>query len=265
MKKWAIVYNPDKSGTKDVAEQMGGFLKERGAKKTDILPGPISKLEGYDIAASIGGDGTLLGLVKAALASNIPVVGVNMGKLGYLACLSTDNLQDQLERIMAGKFNKLERCTLEVELPSGAKEFALNDLVIKSAEFRLAELSVNVDDEWITNYSCDGIIVATATGSTAYNLSAGGPILHQGAQSIVMTPICAHSLTNRSLLFDHSSTLTIENASQSKVQISIDGRAYPDCEGCMPLKVRAACRNLTTLEDPQRGAFATLRQKLSWK
>jgi len=265
MKKWAIVYNPNKQGTQEVAQQMADILQTMGAQ-AELLPGPVSKLEGFEIAASVGGDGTLLGMVSAALAANIPVVGVNMGKLGYLACLRTEDLPDQLRRIMAGEFRNLERCTLEVEFPNGHKEYALNDLVIKSAEFRLAELSVEVDGEWITQYDCDGLIVATATGSTAYNLSAGGPILHQGAQSIVLTPICAHSLTNRSLLFDHSSTLTIENASPtSKVQVSVDGRAYPDCSGCIPIKVRAACKSLTTFEDPQRGAFATLRQKLSWK
>jgi len=263
LKKWAIVYNPTKTGTKAVATHLAKILKAEGVK-SEVMEGPVKSLKGYDIGASVGGDGTLLGLVEAALAAKVPLVGVNMGKLGYLACVAKENLERDTKRILSGEFLPLERCIIEATFPDGAKHHALNDVVIKSADFRLAELKVRVDDEFVTEYSCDGLIFATATGSTAYNLSAGGPILHQGAKGVVMTPICAHTLTNRSVLFDPASVLTVEGG-QTNVHINIDGRATAMGRSCMPIKIQACTHSLVTLEDPKRGHFATLRQKLNWK
>lgn len=263
MKKWAIVYNPTKDGTQAVADQFAEILKANGAS-ADVTAGPIDSLEGYDMGASVGGDGTLLGLVEPALKAAVPLVGINMGKLGYLTSLSTQTLELDTKRILAGEFSPLERSVIEVSFPDGTKRKALNDLVIKSAEFRLAELSVRVDGELVTQYGCDGIIFATATGSTAYNLSAGGPILHQGARGIVMTPICAHTLTNRSVLFDPKSTLEVRSH-EGSVHINVDGRTCAQGCDCMPLTLKSAATGLITLEDPNRGHFATLRQKLSWR
>lgn len=264
-KNFAIIYNPAKPHTQAVAERLEGILQKLGAKAA-IYTTPLEDLGNHDAAASVGGDGTLLGCVPAALSSQIPLIGVNMGRLGYLTTIGKDELKECFMRILSGEYMASPRMVLKVTMSDGSVYYALNDLVIKSAEYRLADLEVSVDDELVTEYDCDGLIFATPTGSTAYNLSAGGPIVHLRAEGIVMSPICAHTLTNRSVIFNSHSRLGVNfGATPCQVHINVDGRAVAESRECLPLQVRQATRKLMILEDPRRGPFETLRQKLGWR
>jgi NAD+ kinase len=264
-KNFAIVHNPTKPDTLKVAEKLRGILEKLGAKAKVYKTAP-NNFKGHDAAAAIGGDGTLLGCVAAALTSQIPLVGVNMGKLGYLASVDKNHLEASFKKVLKGEYIPTPRMVLKTTFPDGQIYYSLNDLVIKSAEYRLAELKVSADGERVTEYEGDGLIFSTPTGSTAYNLSAGGPILQIKTESIVVTPICAHTLTNRSVVFNSRSRLRVElGHTLCAVHINVDGRAVAESRSCLPLTVRQATRKLVTLEDPRRGSFETLRAKLGWR
>lgn len=262
--KWAIVFNTTKNHAAETAARLQKVLEHFGAQ-VQIFERCPDDLRGYHALATIGGDGTILGCVNAVVQAQIPVVGINMGTLGYLASVDRNRLEESFEKILQGGYRPLQRLVLELQLPDGRKHWALNDVVVKSAEYRLAELKVSADDELITEYPCDGLIFATPTGASAYNLSAGGPLIHHQLQGFVMTPICAHTLTERSVMFGPKNHLKIDHGRHKRaVHINIDGRTV--CEGTahLPMFVGVAGEHLTTLEDPQNGQFAVLRKKLGW-
>ena len=264
-RNFAIVYNSGKQEAFAVAGRLRAVLKKLGVQ-SKIYKSPPASFRGHDIAATIGGDGTLLCCVPAALSAQIPLVGVNTGNLGYLTSVDKNQLRESFLKILKGGFSAVPRMVLKATFPTGRAQYALNDLVIKSAEYRMAQLRLSVDGERVTEYGCDGLIFSTPTGSTAYNLSAGGPLLHFKTDAIVVTPICAHSLTNRSLVFNSRSKLKVGiGDSPCGIHINADGRTV--CEGSdfLPLQIRQATRKLVTLEDPKRGSFETLREKLGWK
>jgi NAD+ kinase len=264
--RWAIVYNPSKPEANVVAQDAAEILRKAGAqvkvaKKADeILNSDI------ELIASVGGDGTMLGCVEAALSLSVPMVGINMGKLGYLTRVNASVMESALDKILHGKFHAMERTVLEATFPDGQKRYALNDVVIKSADFRLAEMDVFADGEHVTEYNCDGVIFATPTGSTAYNLSAGGPILHQSIEGIVMTPICPHSLRSRSVIFNSHSLLKVAPAAKhGKLHVNVDGMVGAEGDECLPIEICEAPSRLKTLEDPDNfGAFTLLKRKLNW-
>ena len=261
---WAIVFNPTKPNAGEVATRLLHVLEHFGATGKIYEQAP-QKLEGTSALVSIGGDGTMLGCVETAIAAQIPMVGVNMGTLGYLTSIDKNSLEESFGDIMADKYRALERNLLSVELPAGKRMSALNDVVIKSSEYRLAELKVSVDGELVTEYSADGLIFATPTGTTAYNLSAGGPIMHLKTRGIVMTPICAHTLSERSVVFAGDSVLKVEHGRRhSGVHINMDGRTVFEGSYLQPITITLSEKKLITLESPKRGQFEILRRKLGW-
>jgi len=174
-------------------------------------------------------------------------------------------MEESFKDILAGKYTTLPRSILELQLPDGTRHLALNDVVVKSAEYRLADLRVSVDDELVTEYPCDGLIFSTPTGATAYNLSAGGPLVHLKVDGIVMTPICAHTLTERSFVFSGKSVLKIEHGKRhNAVHINADGKTICEGQQHLPILVREAAEKLMTLENPKNGQFEVLRRKLGW-
>jgi len=264
-KNFAIIYNSGKDGAQAIAESLMEILKKLGAR-AQIYQNIPATLSGHDIISTIGGDGTLLKCVPAALTGQIPVVGVNIGKLGYLTSIDKSSLQESLPKIAYGEFTATPRMVLKAVFPDGSTQYALNDIVIKSAEYRLAELKLLADGQFATQYDCDGLIFSTPTGSTAYNLSAGGPLVHFKTDAIVVTPICAHSLTNRSLVFNSRSTLRVEPGDKPRaIHVNVDGRPVAESRDCLPIQIRQATRKLMILEDSSRTPFDTLREKLGWK
>jgi NAD+ kinase len=266
IKKLAFVVNKTKSGAVQLAESLKYEAITQGVeiKMTDDYPLPDGFLDGQDACCVLGGDGTLLGIVKESIKSDVPVFGVNQGKLGFLATYTQSEIRNELSRIIQGDYKIDYRVLLELITENGRHFNALNDIVIKGHKTSaIITLKVYCNNEFVTPYRCDGLIFATPTGSTAYNLSANGPIIDPGAEVIVMTPICPHTLSNRSVIFSHDETLQVDPIEPMDPVIVIDGREVTKFYGA-PVKIKIATQFLQLLQPINYSHFHILRNKLNW-
>ena len=230
--------------------------------------------ERVDVVIAFGGDGTLLDAASAVAHStaDIPVLGVNLGHLGFLTEVSQAELATALEAVLTGRARADTRLLLagRVERAGGlvASHLALNDIVItRGALSRMIEMDVGVDGQFVSHVKADGLIVATATGSTAYNLSAGGPILHPLVDAFVLTPIAPHTLTNRPVVLPATSTISLRplvDAAPSDIVVTFDGQFGVPFTGDETIVVRRAPRVLRFLRTSSRTHFDMLREKLKW-
>ncbi|GAB5559358.1 MAG: NAD(+)/NADH kinase [Synoicihabitans sp.] len=264
----AFVVNVLKSGAPELANDLMQCARDCGAevKETHEFPVPASFLAGSDACCVIGGDGTLLGVAHSAAEAGVPIIGVNRGSLGFLTTFSAEEAREQLPALIAGDFTLAERVMLECGSGEDQRDLALNDIVIKDENHsRLARLSVHADGKFVTTYTCDGLILTSPTGSTAYNLSAGGPLIHPGAEVIALTPICPHTLSNRSIIFNQDVNLTITAEDPgSCVAIAVDGqRNLRTCEGG-EIKVGVSPHRLKLVQRASFDHFKILRTKLKW-
>ncbi len=183
-----------------------------------------------DLLIVLGGDGTLLSAARLAADRNVPILAVNLGGLGFLTTVSQDEIYSILEEIFSGKHRVSERVMLEAEIVRDGtvirRQIALNDAVLnKAALARIMDLELRVDGEYVTTYKADGLILSTPTGSTAYSLAAGGPIVYPTVEAFVVTPICPHTLTNRPLVIPDSATMEIDfKAEDEAVFLTLDGQ-----------------------------------------
>ncbi|MDI9484530.1 MAG: NAD(+)/NADH kinase [Bacillota bacterium] len=213
-----------------LVEELSGFLKGRGVCFEVIAEPSLDNLSTFDIVIVLGGDGTLLNAARLTSQVQVPVFGVNVGHLGFLTEVETDGLFPAMEKLLSGDYRLEERMLIGATIKRNGKEIsrniALNDFVITRGTFaRLIDLSIFVDGQHVTDYSADGVIVATPTGSTAYSLSAGGPILEPVLQCICITPICAHSLAARSVVTSAEATVSVHLKGVSgEVMLTIDGQ-----------------------------------------
>ncbi|MDH5298302.1 MAG: NAD(+)/NADH kinase [Desulfobulbaceae bacterium] len=223
-----------------------------------------------DMVVILGGDGTLLHVADQASRLGIPVVGVNLGALGFLTEVAVDERYEALAAILAGSAVIEERMMLKVRLRSGDAltdwEYVLNDVVISKGSIdRLVQLSAWADQEYITTYKADGLIFSTPTGSTAYNLSAGGPVLHPALRAILVTPICPFMLESRPVLLPAAMNLGTRLAGGAgEVKVIVDGRFAWEMRGDDLLEVKVAEKPLRLIGSPQKGYFEILRNKLNW-
>ncbi len=267
IKNLAFVVNPDKPGARELANKLMRIAGEHGTRTavTEMHPLPESFLEDIDACCVLGGDGTLLGVVSAAAHTETPVFGVNHGKLGFMATYSEEEVLEHFAGLLNGNFELSRRQLLLCTTAAGQAFLALNDVVLKSDSARLAQLSVHAPGELVNHYNCDGLIFATPTGSTAYNLSAGGPIVHPSAEVIVATPICPHTLSNRAVVFSRETVLEV--TSQESMQhliLTVDGRAVARTETTLPLTVRTAPHTLKLAQHRGHSHFRLIRRKLEW-
>lgn len=217
---------------------------------------------------SIGGDGTILDAVPFVRDSGMPVVGINMGRLGFLSSISKDEMEKAVVSVLAGHYTVEERTLLELVLPDnvfGKERYALNELtVIRHPEHSLLAIKVYVDDVLLNTYWGDGILLATPTGSTAYSLSAGGPILTPNSPNFVITPIATHNLTVRPVVIPDDSVVRIQVEGREKQYVfSMDSRTCVLDTSVELLVRKAACRiRLARLDGDD--FFATIRNKLMW-
>jgi len=223
-----------------------------------------------DLLVVLGGDGTILHLV-GQLGDNIkPVFGINMGALGFLTCSNSSAYAEAVECIAAGKMVFSQRTLLEVavKIPGGEghKVTGLNDVVLSRGEVsRLVRLKASVNGEALTEFNADGLIVATPTGSTAYSLSAGGPILAPESGAFVITPICPHVLTNRSIIVGEDAVIAIEVTERDyPVFLTVDGREPVRMETGTIVEIRKSARVLPLAAMPGVSFFGVVRQKLKW-
>jgi len=223
-----------------------------------------------DLLLVLGGDGTILQVLHEAGDTLRPILGINLGTLGFLTCVSAAAWPEALDVIAAGTYRLSERTLLDVQVvrggQAGTRHLALNDAVISRGELsRLIKLNVAVDGATLSEYNADGLIVATPTGSTAYSLSAGGPVLTPESGVLVVTPICPHVLTMRPVIVSAGSCIEITPApEQPDIFMSLDGRDFERIRAGDLIRITAAPQRLPLAMLPGTSFFEVLRQKLKW-
>lgn len=226
-----------------------------------------------DLVVVLGGDGTLLSMADriGAAGSRVPILGVNFGSLGFLTEVTLDELYPALESAVAGRAPIEERMMLRtttLRADGSVPEYvALNDVVItKAARSRMIDLSVSIGDEFVTRVKADGLIVATPTGSTAYNLAAGGPIVQPTLDALLLTPIAPHTLTNRPIVVPASSPVRVQPHidERDELYVTFDGQAGFQLQAGDEIRICRADRPLRLIRPSTRSYFAVLRQKLKW-
>ncbi|MGI9037503.1 MAG: NAD(+)/NADH kinase [Gemmatimonadota bacterium] len=227
-----------------------------------ILPDTLSDV---DVLLTLGGDGTLLRGARAAGPCHVPVIGCNLGNLGFLTAGASDELEEMLRLVRSGECVEERRLALEVTAAEKSW-YALNDAVVhKTGLARMLRMRVWIDGDEVGQYSADGIIVSTATGSTAYSLSAGGPILVPSLGAIVATPICPHTLGIRPLVMGSASTISIDILSGMEgTLVTVDGQAGGNLGQGDRVRIRRSPHDVRLLRMPDDNFFSVLRQKLRW-
>lgn len=251
-----------------VTERIGTWAKLIQLDLADTQAEQIGDMSA-DVAIVLGGDGTILWVARAFGQRQCPILGINLGKLGYLADFGLDDLDAAVEDIRSGGLMISERLMLEVSAEGQAVSFnslAVNDVVLQAGSpFRMIELSISVDDDELTVLGGDGLIVSTASGSTGHNISAGGPVVDPLADAIVLSPICAHSLTHRPVVFSADSRIELGttriNAGSALV---VDGQeSAPLIEG-MRVRIWRAEPRFLLVHNRQHSRWHTLQAKLNW-
>lgn len=281
MKKIGIIAK-DIPAAQKAAKKLASWLEARGKKIfIDDKTAAAIKMKGFEPAKIpalvemmivLGGDGTLLSSARfvADAQADVPIFGVNLGSLGFMAELSLDELYGNLEKAIAGKLGTEDRMMLTARVIRKGRRIAkyrvLNDAVInKGAPARMMDLRVSVNGGHLTTLRADGLIVATPTGSTAYSLSAGGPIVHPTIRCFVLTPICPHTLSNRPIALPDSVVVTACLTSQSEdVSLTLDGQT-----GCslMPrdiVEIKKSGYTMKLIKHPTKSFYEILRTKLKW-
>lgn len=221
-----------------------------------------------DFAISMGGDGTFLKAASRVGAKGTPIIGVNMGRLGFLADVLPGEVEAALDSLYAGECQIEEHAVIQVEAEGGVlagNPFALNDIaVLKRDDASMISIRTQVDGEFLVNYQADGLIVTTSTGSTAYNLSNGGPIIIPQSSSLCLTPVAPHSLNIRPVVINDTAEITLDVESRShNYLVAIDGRSERMTEGTR-LVIRKAAHTIKIVKQRNQRYFSTLREKLMW-
>lgn len=220
-----------------------------------------------DLAIVMGGDGTMLSVARSLIEGDVPLVGINRGRFGFLTDLRAEDMLAEVDRILAGDFIKEPRMLLSTDVIRDGKviysSYALNDVVIKSG-LRLIELEIEIDDKFVYKQRSDGLIVSTPTGATAYALSAGGPILHPNLEAISLVPICPHTLSNRPIAVNSASNIVVTAVHFDEAQLSFDGQFQVVLAMGDKVAVRRAEKTISLLHPTEYSYFDMLRNKLNW-
>ena len=276
-----------KRGDARVGETLGrliAMLRDRGlevlldARSRDAYPGSDTAVvardalgDRCDLVIVVAGDGTFLSAARSLVDQDVPLLGVNLGRLGFLTDIMPDEMSDRLNEILDGEFVEERRFLLEVAVDRGAERIysgsALNEVVThKSSMARLVEFEIHIDGHLVNSQRSDGLIVATPTGSTAYALSGGGPILHPSLDAIVLVPICPHTLTSRPVVVGGGSVVEVVlgDDAETAVQLSCDGRSKVELAAGDRISIAKHRPDLRLIHPTGHEYYATLRAKLHW-
>jgi NAD+ kinase len=282
IKKIGIVSKPKKTEIREIVPDLVEWLRKRDIEVSfDKETGAIlessekcltrNELPGkVDLLVVLGGDGTLLAAARSIYRREVPIFAVNLGDLGFLTVITRDELYPALEGVLSGDYRSERRVQIEGELVRADEILssfrALNDVVLnKGAIARIQDFEVYADGEFISNYKSDGLIISTPTGSTAYSLAAGGPVVSPIVQAFIVTPICAHTLTNRPLVLPDTATIEIVVKSQREAAyLTVDGQVGIATHSEDIIRVRKSDCYVELIQPPQRKYFEILRQKLKW-
>ncbi len=278
----AVVGKSDAASLPDMLDQLSALLRARGitilmdaatAGASRAKPDATAELPALaakaDLAVVVGGDGTLIASARQMAENGVPLVGVNLGRLGFLTDIPADGLVPAMEAILAGEFTPEQRLLLSGSVRRGSRTMisalAMNDVVVSRGSVgSMIEFAVTVDGEFIYSLRADGVIVATPTGSTAYALSAGGPILHPSLSAIALVPISPHTLSNRPVAIRSTSRVEITLVRGQDARVNFDVQAHFQLEPNDVVCVAAAPKAATLLHPKGYRYFAMLRQKLRW-
>ncbi len=281
IKTAGIISKPGVPAAAELVPKLLAWLAERGIAvryddETAVYAGTHDGMrrdqvpEGADLIIVLGGDGTLLSAARVIGAREVPLFPVNLGGLGFLTAITIDEIYPNLERAFRGEHRIGKRKLLHAELLRAEKSVAnweaLNDVVItKSAIARMIDLDTHVDQMFVCRYKADGLIVATPTGSTAYSLSAGGPIIFPSVGAICLTPICPHMLTNRPVIVPETSTIRVTcQAEDDSAFLTIDGQIGEPLQKGDQIVCRSSTHTLMLIRPPRMLFFDVLREKLKW-
>ena len=269
MKRVLILVNPEKPEARRLAATLCPWVEKRvAAEATDLSDAPVRA--DADLVVVLGGDGSILKAARLLAGREVPVVGINMGKLGYLAEFSADEFCEKFDDIAAGRMPISRRLMLSVRAETAqgpASEYlVLNDVLVAGGEpHRMVGISATIDGEAVTTYYGDGVLVSTPTGSTAYCMAAGGPLLAPGLEALVLVPICPHSLTHRPIVLRPEGEVVLEPTDlQAEAVCVIDGQEKISLARGDRVRIRRAASSFLLVHNGHRGAFATLSQKLHW-
>ncbi|TYT74739.1 NAD(+)/NADH kinase [Desulfobotulus mexicanus] len=259
------------------ADAFSVWLVNRGLEVVRALAsgyGPVAcckAVKGVEVVFVLGGDGTFLSAARWVGNLGVPLLGVKFGEVGFLAEVPEDRLYEIADAVLQGFYTAEERMCLKVSLHRGdeilLEERVLNDVVIaKSAMARLARVRTEIDGRYLTTYTGDGLIVATPTGSTAYSMAAGGPVVHPFLEAILLTPICPFTLTNRPLILPEAARITIrlDSRSSENIMLTCDGQSGHDLQHGDSLCVERANTPLRLITLPGQRYFDVLKAKLRW-
>ena len=279
IKTAGFILKPNDPDIKPLYERIKGQFEARGisvllAENSAKMIGETgiafdTMCEASDFLVSLGGDGTLLSLVRRSYGHNKPVVGINAGNLGFLADITIDDVDNFLEQLFKGIYRIDDRMMIEgcVKTKEGEtqKFFAFNDVVLtRPVVSKMASINAAIDGDWFNTYKGDGLIISTPTGSTAYNLAAGGPMMYPLTQAFILTPILAHSLSNqRPLVVPADFTIEL-SSSEEKLIAVIDGQDDYEVQEGDILTIRGAVKGAMLLHRKERNYFSVLREKLKW-
>jgi len=281
IKKVGIIANIEKDNIAGFADALRKWLENRKIKVSleANIAAAIGKSGGFkiedlaskvDLIAVLGGDGTMLRTARYVAQHPVPIVGINMGTFGYLTEVNLNETYAALELILKGVFLTEKRMMLDVKIRRGNKTIGsgivLNDVVINRGNLsRIVELETAINKQYLTTYKSDGLIVSTPTGSTAYSLSAGGPIVFPGKELIIINPICPHTLTNRPVIFPETSDLQITLWSkESGATVTLDGQESYRISSGDVMTIRKSKYYTRLVLSPHRGYGEILRSKLGW-
>jgi NAD+ kinase len=277
-----IIYKHHHDPAKEEAERLGEWFRERSIRVfSEEMDAKGSRNGTFEESSAIpndvnwvvvlGGDGTLLGAARRVGRYGVPILGVNLGGLGFLTCIPLARMYPVVETMIQNGLGVETRVMLEARVTRDGREAirfeVLNDVVInKGALARIIDLDVTINDNFLTTFRADGLIVSTATGSTAYNLSAGGPILYPTSESFVLTPICPFTLTNRPIIVPDRAVIdiTLGKESEETVILTFDGQVGFDLLHGDVVTIRKSNEKITLFKSPDHSYFEILRTKLMW-
>ena len=270
LKTLGVIAGPQKTDALDVVRELQSWCNQHDIACERISLDEKELSKSVDLVVVLGGDGTMLAAARIIGDRRIPVIGVNFGWLGYLTDFTLEELFGALESVRQGTFEVDERMLLEISVLRGNErlEFprALNDAVInKAAPSRMIELECRINNAFVNSFRADGMIVATPTGSTAYSLSAGGPIVHPSLSAIILTPICPHMLSNRPFVVSGESTVTLSfKRASEELCLTIDGQHAVELTADDQIVIARSPSVFSMLRPPSRDYFEVLRTKLKW-
>tara|TARA_B110000037_G_scaffold218739_1_gene282335 strand:+ start:58 stop:921 length:864 start_codon:yes stop_codon:yes gene_type:complete len=283
-KKIAIIGKyPSLEETKDIHDQLIQLINHLSKKNIDLVIEektqnqiklnkfkslPLSEIaKQVDIAIVVGGDGTMLGVARILVDTGIPLIGINQGRFGFLADLNINSMFSSIDNILDGFYIQDNRMLIETTIIRNNKpiheSFALNDIVIRSG-LRLIELEVIIDNNFVHTQRSDGLIVSTPTGTTAYALSAGGPIIHPNLDAITFVPISPHTLSNRPIAVSGDSEILIKIVDMDEANASIDGQIQIPLDKKDTISIKKAKQYISILHPQDYCYFEMLRNKLNW-